>query len=210
MSFYDTGSELEHYNKLEAELLSLVKNVSDMSKKTLKSSINGDHLSAIEVIDLDDEVNIKKYEINFAAIDFLKGFAPKEKILRKVFSMNLIADKFDRISNNYKKINKQLIVENDFTQGTKLDLIRMLKATNTLIDLVYDSLKNDTLCDRKEIIKQEEKIQKIFKLEIDKGDVRSYNYNHYLLFKHIEKIGDNVRGIYEQLYFIEKGKYIEI
>lgn len=210
MEFYDMPTEIMKYQEIDEGILEFAKIISQQGKKTYKGSLNGDTDSAMDVIELDDEINIKKYELNLMAIEYLKSFTPKEKKLRKVYSINLITDKFDRVSNNFKKINKALIRSNDFTQGTKLDLTRMIKHINNMVDLLLESLKSDVLCDRFEILKIEEKLRKIFKSEIDKGDDRSYNYQHYLIFKHIERIGDYIKGIYEQLYFIEKGKYIEL
>lgn len=203
-------NDIEIYNDLDVQLINMLKILNKISKKTLKESVNGNHLSAIEVIDLDEEINICKHEINLEAVLFLKKINSEDKVLRKIYTLNLITDKIDRISNNYKKINKQFIISTEYTSGTKLDLIRMLKYNNALIDLILKTVTEGILCNRQEIIKLEEKIQKIFISEINKGEQRSYNYNHYLVFKHIENIGDNIRGIYEQLYFIEKGKYIEV
>lgn len=210
MENFEMPTEQKQFSIIETELSNLIKLVSEQGKKTYKGALNNDNDLAMDVIELDDEINIKKYEINLLAIEFFKSFTPKERVLRKVFSANLISDKLDRVSNNFKKINKSLIRNKNFTQGTRLDLTRMIKQINSMVDLISEAIKSGNICDRSDILKIEEKITKVFKSEIEKGDSRSYNYNHYVIFKHIERIGDNLKGVYEQLYFIEKGKYIEM
>lgn len=202
--------DLRKLNEIEQEVSQFFNTITESVKLTQKAISSLDHKLALQVLEQEEDFNITKFEMHEHIIEYIALFSPMSINLRKSVAMLQIITDLERITDHSKKITREVIVGLELSTGSTNNIVKMFKHVLAMIELSKESFENTSTENKNEIIKLDRKIQKLFTHELDKADERNKNYSNYLILKNIERIGDSVKNVFEQIYYIKRGKFIEL
>lgn len=130
--------------------------------------------------------------------------------LRKIVAYLQIRTELERLSDHCKKIMREVIQGIEFSEHTHKNVEEMFNILDTMITKTLTSIVAEDVTTIKEVQKLDKDIAVLFKKEIDKAEQKNLVYAYFALFKQLERIGDNIKNIYEQSYYIKKGQFYEM
>ena len=199
-----------HLEFLISEFNNLFEQVIKSTKGTRKAVDTNDHKLAMEMIDLEENINNIKFELHEQVVEYFALFTPMGETLRRVVAMLTILNELEKMSDFARRINKQVIIGTDLTEGSTSTISKMLKYIVSMTETIMQSFNTLDTNIKSDIVIFEDKITSLFKKELDKADERSYHYDHYLIFKKVERLADSLKAIFEQIYYIKRGRFIEM
>ena len=164
---------------------------------------------ASRVVRDDSEINKMEADINAHAINLITTQAPVATDLRMIISCIKIADNLERIGDNISnvaEVRKRIKITNE---RTLLRFKTMERLASLMLEDVYTAFKEDDMDLLHEIILRDQDIDAVF-VQITTSDIFEESDAFLtgqiqLTAKYLERIGDHIKSIAEQIYYIHTG-----
>lgn len=202
--------EIRHLDTLNEVFEEYVKEIILILERTKVAVLTSDTKVAFEVIELEQKINQDSYDLHDSIVEYLALFSPMGINLRKIVAYLQIRTELERLSDHCKKIMREVIQGIEFSEHTHKNVEEMFNILDTMITKTLTSIVAEDVTTIKEVQKLDKDIAVLFKKEIDKAEQKNLVYAYFALFKQLERIGDNIKNIYEQSYYIKKGQFYEM
>lgn len=202
--------DARHLDKLNEEFFEYYQSIYNVIKLSKDAIVKNDVKIAYQVVENEVKINQEGNELHDSIIEYLALFSPMGINLRKIVAYLQIRVELERLGDHCKKMMREVILKRELSDGTTQNIDLMFSKILEMFLKTKESLENNDVSSIKEIILLDSQIMEIFVKEIDKAEQKHLNYAYIALFKHIEKIGDSVKYIYEQSYYIKKSKFYEM
>lgn len=202
--------DARHLDKLNEEFFEYYQSIYNVIKLSKDAIVKNDVNMAYQVVENEVKINQEGNELHDSIIEYLALFSPMGINLRKIVAYLQIRVELERLGDHCKKMMREVILKRELSDGTTQNIDLMFTKILEMFLKTKQSLENNDVSSIKEIILLDSQIMEIFVKEIDKAEQKHLNYAYIALFKHIEKIGDSVKYIYEQSYYIKKSKFYEM
>lgn len=202
--------DARHLDKLNEEFFEYYQSIYNVIKLSKGAIVKNDVNMAYQVVENEVKINQEGNELHDSIIEYLALFSPMGINLRKIVAYLQIRVELERLGDHCKKMMREVILKRELSNGTTQNIDLMFTKILEMFLKTKESLENNDVSSIKEIILLDSQIMEIFVKEIDKAEQKNLNYAYIALFKHIEKIGDSVKYIYEQSYYIKKSKFYEM
>lgn len=202
--------DARHLDTLNEEFNEYIIHVKSVLENTKVAIINKDIEVAYRVLENEVKINQEGNDLHDSIVEYLALFSPMGINLRRIIAYLQIRVELERLADHCKKMMREVMLERKISEGTKANISKMFDILITMFDKTNDSILKNDVSNIKEIIQLDLNIEELFKKEIDKAEQKKLEYGYFALYKHIEKIGDSVKNIYEQSYYIKKGKFYEM
>lgn len=211
-------------SKLDEELLSLNEKLISLLDETVRVYMSSkdaltdmDHSKALDIVRNDSEINSMDEEINDTAISIMALQAPVATDLRRIITTLRISNHLERIADYAVNIAEYIIV-------VKNPLDELIPSVLTMIDCVVNMLHEtkvvlenpdkraaqkiadmdielDTL-----YYKSFKRMVKAIQNNIDDGEAAS---KMVLIMKYLERAGDHITNIAEEIAYLDRGRVYE-
>lgn len=202
--------EIRHLDTLNEVFEEYVKEIILILERTKVAVLTSDTKVAFEVIELEQKINQDSYDLHDSIVEYLALFSPMGINLRKIVAYLQIRTELERLSDHCKKIMREVIQGIEFSEHTHKNVEEMFNILDVMITKTLTSIVAEDVTTIKEVQKLDKDIAVLFKKEIDKAEQKNLVYAYFALFKQLERIGDNIKNIYEQSYYIKKGQFYEM
>ena len=208
----------DELNHITSQFMSMGGMVEDALRLTNKSLKKRDTQIAEKVILGDDKIDSLEEAITNSAIELLALRQPQAKDLRTIVVIMKIATNLERIGDYTKNIAKRIdaiINFQDYQEKIAIGSVRRLtkNVQSQLKDTLDSFVKQDMEIAELVILKDEEIDQmynSLFREQLTHmmEDPRNISTSMHLLFiaKNLERIGDHLTGIAEQVIFLVSGE----
>ena len=174
---------------------------------------------AKRIIAADDRVDRLEFDIDELAVKILALRQPIAVDLRKILASIKIASNLERIGDYAKNLAKRsnILAESDNLESSVESIARMARLVQEMIKNALDAYLNRDSALAEEVRQSDAEVDQIHNslfrelLTFMIEDPRKITPCTHLLFitKNIERMGDHVTGIAEQVTYVAKGKLPE-
>lgn len=206
--------------KLNEKLTSMGNITIDMYKNTVKALKENDKELALKIIKRDSVINELNDEINNEAVILIAKQSPVAIDLRTIITIIKISTEIERIADYTKNISNYILAFNtsncEGIQSLNNEFIKAISILTNMINKTMDAYKNESLEDAKIAATLDDEIDNIYKSNLKKfvqGIKKTENeqeIDQYLqaimVNKHLERAGDHVTNIVEEVMYYIKGK----
>ena len=212
--------------KLETDyeaLLQGIEKLSDLTvksyEKTLEALKTLDSEDALQVIKQDQDIDDLQEDITEEATIFIIRQQPVASDLRKILMIMRLATEYERIADYTKNLAEYIILikENESLEHYQKNvdkLVRMLEIVIQMLKLVMEGLKEEDKAKVKEAADMDKQVDEIYNellaslithIQVVDGKVFGTAYA-ILINKYIERAGDHVTNIAEEVLYALKGR----
>lgn len=202
---------------LNDKLISLLDATTSVFKNAKEALADMDHAKALDIVRNDAEINAMDEEINDMAISIMALQAPVATDLRRIITTLRISNHLERIADYGVNIAEYIIV-------VKSPLGELIPSVLSMIDCVVNMLevsKNVIQTpDKKEAQKIAEmdveldtlyyksfkRMVEIIQNNIEDGEAAS---KMVLIMKYLERAGDHITNIAEEIAYLDRGRVYE-
>lgn len=202
--------DARHLDTLNEEFTLYLQHVKIVLENSKLAVINKNIEIAYNVLENEVKINQEGNDLHDSIVEYLALFSPMGINLRRIIAYLQIRVELERLADHCKKMMREVMLSRTISEGTKNNLFKMFDILILMYDKTVESLQKTDVSNVKEIISLDKDIEELFVKEIDKAEQKKLNYGYFALYKHIEKIGDSIKNIYEQSYYIKKGKFYEM
>ncbi|NEU04016.1 phosphate signaling complex protein PhoU [Clostridium senegalense] len=206
--------------KLNEKLTSMGNITIEMYKSTVKALKENDKELALKIIKKDSVINELNDEINNEAVILIAKQSPVAIDLRTIITIIKISTEIERIADYTKNISNYILAFNtsncEGIQSLNNEFIKAISILTNMINKTMDSYENESLEDAKVAATLDDEIDNIYKSNLKKfvqGIKKTENeqeIDQYLqaimVNKHLERAGDHVTNIVEEVMYYIKGK----
>ncbi|WP_010293914.1 phosphate signaling complex protein PhoU [Clostridium senegalense] len=206
--------------KLNEKLTSMGNITIEMYKSTVKALKENDKELALKIIKKDSVINELNDEINNEAVILIAKQSPVAIDLRTIITIIKISTEIERIADYTKNISNYILAFNtsncEGIQSLNNEFIKAISILTNMINKTMDSYENESLEDAKIAATLDDEIDNIYKSNLKKfvqGIKKTENeqeIDQYLqaimVNKHLERAGDHVTNIVEEVMYYIKGK----
>lgn len=195
---------------MESSVIEMASGVLEQHRSCLALLSSKDKELALKVIGYDEFINKKEEDINNQAIAGFALLSPVASDLRRVLVAVKIAGELERIG-DYAKSLASFIIKHDQGYHELLEYaIVMEKEVIVMLEKAMQSYEEHNLELAFEIPKRDEAVNELlkeFKERLSKTTDIDMGYFYYLvsLFRSIERAGDHITNICEDVVFLIKG-----
>jgi len=204
---------------LKTNLLDMGQLVEDAIEKSVISLVEHDIELADEVIDHDKRINNMQKVIDSQVINLITQQQPVAKDLRKVISaikMNASLERMGDLAKNIAKIAKRL--ETKPSEPVQLRIKEIAVLIQKMVHGILHAFHDDNEEAAKKIAMEDDKVDNLYKLYLNyllcavNESKKTAEFGIQLAFagRHLERIGDHVTNIAEQLVFLEEAKHLNL
>lgn len=204
-------------------LLKMVEELStqviDVYQETLEGLKTLDLEIALRIIKHDQEIDAMQEELIEEATLMIIRQQPVASDLRKILMMMRLANEYERIADYTKNIAEYIILikEKESLEHYEKNvdkLVAMIELVITMLELVFKGLKEEDKAKVKEAADMDKKIDEIYQdvlaslithIQVVDGKVFGTAYA-ILINKYVERAGDHVTNIAEEILFALKGR----
>lgn len=208
----------DELNLITTQLISMGGMVEDAIRLTNKSLKKGNAQLAEIVVNGDEKIDLLEEAITNSAIELLALRQPQAKDLRTIVVIMKIATSLERIGDYTKNIAKRvdaIIHKQGYQEKNSIGSVRRL--TKNVQAQLKDTLDSFIQQDQEKadvVILKDEDIDQMYnslfreQLTHMMEDPRNISTSMHLLFiaKNLERIGDHLTGIAEQIIFLVSGE----
>ena len=205
------------------ELLSMVKELSDatikMYERTLETLQTLDTERALRIIKSDAEIDAMEEElIEFTTIQIVRQ-QPVATDLRKILMIIRLAREYERIADYTQNIAEYIILikENESLDHYEKNVDKfsqMIEIIIAMLNLVIEGLLEENKAKIKEAADMDDQVDELFNEVMDSlikhirvVDGKVFGTAHAILInKHLERAGDHVTNIAEEMLYALKGR----
>ena len=212
--------------KLETDyeaLLQGIEKLSDLTvksyEKTLEALKTLDSEVALQVIKQDQDIDDLQEDLTEEATIFIIRQQPVASDLRKILMIMRLATEYERIADYTKNLAEYIILikENESLEHYQKNvdkLVRMLEIVIQMQKLVMEGLKEEDKAKVKEAADMDKQVDEIYNellaslithIQVVDGKVFGTAYA-ILINKYIERAGDHVTNIAEEVLYALKGR----
>lgn len=212
--------------KLETDyeaLLQGIEKLSDLTvksyEKTLEALKTLDSEVALQVIKQDQDIDDLQEDLTEEATIFIIRQQPVASDLRKILMIMRLATEYERIADYTKNLAEYIILikENESLEHYQKNvdkLVRMLEIVIQMLKLVMEGLKEEDKAKVKEAADMDKQVDEIYNellaslithIQVVDGKVFGTAYA-ILINKYIERAGDHVTNIAEEVLYALKGR----
>lgn len=212
--------------KLETDyevLLQGIEKLSDLTvksyEKTLEALKTLDLEVALQVIKQDQDIDDLQEDLTEEATIFIIRQQPVASDLRKILMIMRLATEYERIADYTKNLAEYIILikENESLEHYEKNvdkLVRMLEIVIQMLKLVMEGLKEEDKSKVKEAADMDKQVDEIYNellgslithIQVVDGKVFGTAYA-ILINKYIERAGDHVTNIAEEVLYALKGR----
>jgi len=205
------------------ELLEMVKELSDatirMYERTLETLNSLDTERALRIIKSDNEIDAMEEDlIEFATIQIVRQ-QPVATDLRKILMIIRLAREYERIADYTENIAEYIILikENESLDHYEKNVdkfSKMIEIVISMLNLVIEGLLEENKSKIKEAADMDDQVDLLFNEVMDSliqhirvVDGKVFGTAHAILInKHLERAGDHVTNIAEEMLYALKGR----
>jgi len=212
--------------KLETDyeaLLQGIEKLSDLTvnsyEKTLEALKTLDLEVALKIIKQDEDIDDLQEDLTEEATIFIIRKQPVASDLRKILMIMRLATEYERIADYTKNLAEYIILikENESLEHYQKNvdkLVRMLEIVIQMLKLVMEGLKEEDKAKVKEAADMDKQVDEIYNellaslithIQVVDGKVFGTAYA-ILINKYIERAGDHVTNIAEEVLYALKGR----
>ncbi|MBU5227508.1 phosphate signaling complex protein PhoU [Clostridium senegalense] len=206
--------------KLNEKLTSMGNITIEMYKNTVKALKENDKELSLKIIKKDSVINELNDEINNEAVILIAKQSPVAIDLRTIITIIKISTEIERIADYTKNISNYILAFNtsncEGIQSLNNEFIKAISILTNMINKTMDAYENESLEDAKIAATLDDEIDNIYKSNLKKfvqGIKKTENeqeIDQYLqaimVNKHLERAGDHVTNIVEEVMYYIKGK----
>jgi len=212
--------------KLETDyeaLLQGIEKLSDLTvnsyEKTLEALKTLDSEVALQIIKQDQDIDDLQEDLTEESTIFIIRQQPVASDLRKILMVMRLATEYERIADYTKNLAEYIILikENESLEHYQKNvdkLVRMLEIVIQMLKLVMEGLKEEDKAKVKEAADMDKQVDEIYNellaslithIQVVDGKVFGTAYA-ILINKYIERAGDHVTNIAEEVLYALKGR----
>ena len=208
-------------------LLASIKEMSDLTIKSYSRTLDAlktlDVSTALKVIKADEKIDLLHYEILDEATIFILRNQPVASDLRKVLMIFKLASEYERIADYTKNISEYIILikENDSLEHYQKNVdkfVVMLETIIEMLNLVIEGLLEENKSLIKKAANMDESVDAVYHElmaslieHIQVVDGKIFGTAHAILMnKYIERAGDHVTNIAEEMLYAFKGERYQL
>ena len=212
--------------KLETDYEALLQAIEKLSVLTIQSYENTlkalrtlDLEIALQIIKQDQEIDDLQEDITEEATIFIIRQQPVASDLRKILMVMRLATEYERIADYTKNLAEYIILikQNESLEHYEKNvdkLVHMLEIVITMLKLVMEGLKEENKAKIKEAADMDKQVDEIYNellaslithIQVVDGKVFGTAYA-ILINKYIERAGDHVTNIAEEILYALKGR----
>lgn len=212
--------------KLEMDYEALLQAIERLSVLTIQSYENTlkalrtlDLEIALQIIKQDQEIDDLQEDITEEATIFIIRQQPVASDLRKILMVMRLATEYERIADYTKNLAEYIILikQNESLEHYEKNvdkLVHMLEIVITMLKLVMEGLKEENKAKIKEAADMDKQVDEIYNellaslithIQVVDGKVFGTAYA-ILINKYIERAGDHVTNIAEEVLYALKGR----
>lgn len=212
--------------KLEMDYEALLQAIEKLSVLTIQSYENTlkalrtlDLEIALQIIKQDQEIDDLQEDITEEATIFIIRQQPVASDLRKILMVMRLATEYERIADYTKNLAEYIILikQNESLEHYEKNvdkLVHMLEIVITMLKLVMEGLKEENKAKIKEAADMDKQVDEIYNellaslithIQVVDGKVFGTAYA-ILINKYIERAGDHVTNIAEEVLYALKGR----
>lgn len=206
--------------EIHRDLLELGIFVNNNIYDAIKSFIDYDKEKSKEVIAKDKRINAKKLEIDYKATEIIALQQPNATDLRKVLSVIAASSSLERMGDHAKSIadltihieetQRQVELE-DLIKKMGLQVLDMSKdIIDAFVDFNMDAAQEIAARDREVDKKHHELRARGLELMKNQPESVAASSDYLFIGMHIERIGDYVTNIAEDIVYLDTGKVVDL
>ena len=208
----------EQLQQLTNNLVVMGGNCETALGNSIKALCNNDNTIAEAVIDNDTVIDNFESQIEQEVVDLIALRQPMAIDLRETVTALKISSDLERIGDLAKNISKRTkLINNNLPDNLTQSIERVGAMVQKQLKLVLDSYTNRSPEIALDVWEKDEEVDNLTNVCMEevikylKSGNENIEYGSHLLFvtKNIERIGDHVTNIAEQIYFLVKGSYLE-
>ncbi len=206
-------------NTLKEYTIRMVEKCEDVVYLSTNSLVNKDLDNAKKVIKLDEDIDTLREYIRDRSIELIVLKQPMAKDLRFIYALSNIAIELERIGDYAENIAEEALAIENEEHIMNLNLIEEMGSV--CLSMLSDIKKALSNCDEKlayDIAYRDDKIDEIYKvsntdiISVMSEKAKNVEQGTRILFvaRYLERIGDHITNICEQIVYVANGKMIEI
>ena len=208
----------EQLQQLTNNLVIMGGNCETAFGNSIKALCNNDNTIAEAVIDNDTVIDNLESQIEQEVVDLIALRQPMAIDLRETVTALKISSDLERIGDLAKNISKRTkLINNNLPDNLTQSIERVGAVVQKQLKLVLDAYTNRSPEIAVDVWEKDEEVDNLTNLCMEqvikylKSGKENVEYGSHLLFvtKNIERIGDHVTNIAEQIYFLVNGSYLE-
>lgn len=204
-------------DKLKARFMTLGALVEDRLQKANQVVQSKDPELLLEIISTDWEVDEMEIEVEEECLKILALHQPVASDLRLVIAIIKINNELERIADIAVNIAKRIqVIRKDSELSEAIDYQRMFNKVLQMYKLGLDALVTEDADLARRIFIEDEEVNQLRnqvyqdvmeQLDAEPGHAKCL-VNLYLLARHLERIGDRVKNIAEEVIYLVEGKIV--
>ncbi|ABK44051.1 phosphate uptake regulator, PhoU [Magnetococcus marinus MC-1] len=204
--------ELRDVNAL---VLQMAENVLSQLSLAIESVASLDAEDALKVIEQDQQIDQLEWEVENQVIRILALREPKADDLRRVVSIMKTATDLERMGDLSANISKRALALVQNPPGSGISALNMMvKSVQAMVKTVMTAFQENDSAMAMSVWRQDLEVDELFNsvfreyLTYMMENPRNISPYTHLLFiaKNVERIGDHVTNIAENVYYIIEGK----
>jgi phosphate transport system protein len=207
-------------NVLRLDIKNLTSMIIEQYKKVIDSIKTRDIDKALEVIKYDTEINTLSEDIDLETIIVIARYQPVASDLRRVMTINKLAYELERVADYAKNIAEYVITGNKMKVAKTAEIVESFEKMFTIIFSMLETnltafLEEDKILAREALL-MDASIDELYKqnfLELlsrfkqtNDEAVQHMISRALILNKQIERAGDHLTNVSEQILYLIKGK----
>ena len=206
-------------NQLQQEVETLAQIVGKSINRPVDALKRRDIVASQEVVDDDDYIDQKRFEIEDRCVDMIATQQPMAGDLRAIISLLHIVVELERMGDYAEGIAKISLSMGDSPPLKPLiDIPRMAEKATTMLEDSIDSLLNRDMVKANAVCQADDEVDNLYDLVYRElltfmiGDPDTIQRATYLLWvaHDLERIADRATNIAERVIFLVSGKLVEI
>ncbi len=202
--------------RIRESVLEMASIVSTMYHLSLEAMETKDIELAIQVVNMDEEVNNKEKEINELAMESLALLSPVASDLRKVIAGIKIASDLERIGDYAKSIGMFTVRDRSLDNEVSIKVKQLGDIFLAMLDHAIDSYNQSDVRWAMTIPEEDQVIDRLFEEIVvmieNRGNLQK-NAEELIstvnMLRNLKRAGDHTKNICEHTIFEVKGQYVE-
>lgn len=205
---------------LKLDIKELTRMVENQYNQVIEAIMKNDSKIALEVIENDQEINELAEDIDLETLIVIARYQPVASDLRRVMTINKLAYELERIADYAKSIARYVITghEKNVIEGPSI-ITNFEQMFHTIFEMLETNLKafeNEDKELARQALLMDQKIDDAYKENFEtllarfkeekRDDVQHMISMALILNKQIERAGDHLTNISEQILYLIKGK----
>ena len=205
--------------QLQQEVVSLAEIVDKATMRAVDALQRRDLVESQQVVQEDDYIDQKRYEIEDRCIDLIATQQPMARDLRAIIALLHITSELERMGDYAEGIAKiSLLMGEEAPLKPLIDIPRMAEKATLMLRNSIDSLVSRDMVKANQVLQDDDEVDDLYDqvyrelLVFMLQDPQTIQRATYLLWAahDLERIADRATNIAERVIFLVSGKLVEI